>query len=1630
MNRLLQLFWELFKISLFVIGGGYAIIVVADAVFSKRKWTEEGELLDHLPIFQMIPGIIAAHTAVYVGRKVAGKVGAAIGLVAIALPSVIIFTFVSAGLGSIPQENAWLESAFVGLRAALTGVIAATIAKGWRRNLPDAFSYVVMTGALAAMVCGAPVWSVLLGAMAVGLVFCTRDRNVASPLASDGKGDATFLSREKKGASATSASAKTFRSPSWLALLLFLKYGALCFGGGFVLVPMYLEDFVGPTASFLQVTTEEFSNLMALTQMTPGPIGVNGATYFGYRLAGVAGAVLASLALLLPGGLLCYAALASMERFRTSRVVCGLLRGAKPASVALMLVALTAFARMCLFHADGTFSVIAPALVCLTMLMTMKKKLSPMILVILCALAATVLRADDSITCEKYPDADSVLVDEQSRVKYNPDGTYVETSESWTKILTEKGRREESTYSLAYSKRYGTAEIVSVSVIGTNGVERTVDVGATTKESTDNDSMSANIYDPLDRKIVCTIPGLRVGETLHVKTRRTTFKPRCQGVWADLSVFEWSCPIVRASVEITAPAALPLKKVAIRHPLGNVTRSERKLSDGSTVHTFVCTNSPQAFPEPDMPALYTQVQHLLVSTAGDWPEISRWYWNLCAPHLAKTNAAMVAKVKELTERKAKGSGEGEGRALTDDEKIRAIFKFVSQEIRYMGLTMEDTSPGYAPHDVNITFDNRYGVCRDKAGLLVAMLRMAGFEAYPVLIHVGPKQDREVPKPFFNHAIVAVARSAPGNSAYVLMDPTNENAKDLFPAYESGKSYLVARPDGDELRTAPTPDPDHNLLKVNSRATLGKDGSVFLESDVDFGGINDTIYRGAFVKMKPEDRVKFFEKVVKNAVVGAELVRCEVQPQDMRDTESPVRVKLSARLPEMVLCGETRDELTVPFLSRNLGMANFLLRGSTSLEKRRFELEVEATAAVDETIVMDVGAALGKPTWLPEDVSIAGGYEFVRKFAFTDGKLTATRRAAVAKTTFSPEEYLALREDIKRTEAAERKRPIFARDPLAEANVRWIDESTEVDVRSDRAWSVTNRVSKEILTYAGKKNSAELKIAYNPHVERVDLLSAVVSNRNGTVMSVTPKEINVMDCGWASAAPRYPASKLLVVNLPSVEIGSVITYTTVRTVTNAPASYYGEFGFDAQDPLERRFVRVNGWSREVLNPKRIPNEPSQPAASLWRDLVVVTSNDFAAAAETLRKANRRRDASVASEKEAILSADATGTSRLRGDDTDLILAFRNWMARHVRIVGPSLWELPLDLQLTPPSVVLRERYATRLDYIRTLTALLREAGYEADVVYATNDADEPLPMRTRRISTHPNVRAFNLPLCRVTVRTGGFLGFFAESKTYFIGTENEYAPLGVCGLDGSTFFDPETASFGEVRVPSRELKDGTAESSEIDVRENGAVDMTVTTRLYGSGVGAFRKRYAEILPEDRSRLYQTLLGGIAQAATATSDLETDISGYPAMRKFSCFIPDYATVADGTITLQLPPLVSSIPTFVGKARKTPFAVAAADDEAEEVTVRLPEGYTEIEHLPEAFAFAAPGNSGERWLASTVDSFVDKDGRLTIVIKRKAASRLYAWYGPDMIELVKDRSRIAASRSNRTIVVRKAGAVFGRP
>ena len=1575
MRRLGEIFWEFFRVSLFVIGGGYAIIAVADGVMARRKWTEEGELVGMLPVFQMVPGLIAVHTAVYVGRKLAGFAGAAVGVIAVVLPSVVIFTLVTAGYAGVPVGNSFVASAFVGLRAALVGIVAAALVRGWRRSLPDLKSHAYMLIAFAALVLGFPVWQVVLAAVAVGLAStlgaasCGRSRRFASSL---------------------------------LPFLVFLKYGALCFGGGFVLVPMFMEDFVGSAAPFLQVADGEFADVVALAQMTPGPIGVNAATFFGYRLAGVVGAVAASAALLLPGSLLAYAAFSSLERFRTSRVVAGILAGVRPASTALMLFALFALAGTCVF-ADGGFNLSAVAIAAAVALLMTTKKPNPVLLIVLSAFVAMVARADD-VTLERFPNADTVLVDEHERVEYRPDGTYDSVSWSKTKVLTECGRRGESAISLSYSKRYGEASIEYVGIIGPDGVEREVDVSATTKETTDNDSMASNIYDPLDRRIVCTVPGLEVGDTLHVRTRRRALKPRCQDMWSDISVMEWSRPILRSVYEVVSPKERPLRRIAVRNPLGNVVASERTLDDGSVLHTFVCTNSPRCYPEPDMPPLYTQMQNVRVSTAADWSEVSRWYAELCEPHLVRTNAEMAAMVDGFSSECA-----GDRQAL-----MRRVFRFVSQEVRYMGLTMEDDSPGYAPHDVDVTFDNRYGVCRDKAALLVAMLRLAGFRAFPVLIHVGAKLDPEVPQPFFNHAIAAVEDD--GRAGYVLMDPTNENTSDLLPAYLGDRSYLVCRAEGEELMLTPVESPERNGVTIRSRGSLAKGGSVFLETEISCRGINDTAYRGAMARRTGEDRTRMFERMLEAVAPGAKLVSLKVVPEDMRDTETPVSFRLAATFPDSVIEGETVDEFRVPFVGAAFGVANFLLRDNVTLERRRFPLVLDTTAGVDERVELDLGGNLGR--WrgnaAESSAEVPGRFSFRRGVTVTNGVLVARRIVALSATEISPDEYARLRGALMRTEAIGRENPVFDRDRDADAHVRYILDSTETFVRSPHEWTVTNRVVRKVLDYTGKKQSAELRFDFNPAVEAMGILEASVSNLDGRVYFASERESNTMDSDWAASAPRYPASKIVVVNLPSVEIGSVISYTVVRALTNAPAPFYAVRYFDSHSPLDRRVVQVNGWRREVVSPRRLAREPNQPRDSLWRDCEIFSAGGFGDVRADLRAAAETGE------------VDPKSLPGLDDDHVDM-KAIRDWMAVNVKVAGPSLYEVPVGMQLTPPGTVLRERYASRLDYVRTLAALLKGAGYEADVVFAAANADDDDSVRRRDMEEKPNVRAFSYALCRVVERIGGFLCFGGERRVTYIGTENHYAPLGPTAFLGADCYDPADGRFERVTVPAPDFAPFVHDRTVYTVGETGAVDIVSLTLTSGPGVAAFRRRYSELLPEELNRHYQGLLSKVATSAVATGPLLADVTNYPARLEFSCTVPDMATVSEGTIELEILDLSSSVPAVSGDAlRRTPFGVASCEGGFFEAVVRFPEGYTEIEHLPAAIDFSAvgPDGDGPHWMKCDVAHQI-VDGRLEVTVSRRIFARLDEIYPPSMFGLFREWSRLATARANRVIVVRRREA-----
>lgn len=133
---------------------------------------------------------------------------------------------------------------------------------------------------------------------------------------------------------------------TYLYLLLhFIKYGLLCFGGGYALMPLLIADIVHRDAL---LSEESFATFASIAQLTPGPIGLNTATYVGYTQGGLGGALLASGAILLPSLIILTLAIRLLCKHNQHPIVLGFLRGVRPVSLALIVLAGLIFGKLCL----------------------------------------------------------------------------------------------------------------------------------------------------------------------------------------------------------------------------------------------------------------------------------------------------------------------------------------------------------------------------------------------------------------------------------------------------------------------------------------------------------------------------------------------------------------------------------------------------------------------------------------------------------------------------------------------------------------------------------------------------------------------------------------------------------------------------------------------------------------------------------------------------------------------------------------------------------------------------------------------------------------------------------------------------------------------------------------------------------------------------------------------------------------------------------------------------------------------------------------------------------------------------------------------------------------------------------
>lgn len=177
MARLGDILLSFLKIGAFTFGGGYAMIpVIQHEVITRRGWIAEQEFIDLLTLAQTAPGPISLNTAVFVGYKCRGFLGALMAILGVILPSFLVILGVAIFFSEI-RDNKWVDAAFKGMRPAVVALIVAPIV-GLARGMHWAKMAVATAVALIVWYFAiSPVWFLVAGAI-VGVVWAARGREV------------------------------------------------------------------------------------------------------------------------------------------------------------------------------------------------------------------------------------------------------------------------------------------------------------------------------------------------------------------------------------------------------------------------------------------------------------------------------------------------------------------------------------------------------------------------------------------------------------------------------------------------------------------------------------------------------------------------------------------------------------------------------------------------------------------------------------------------------------------------------------------------------------------------------------------------------------------------------------------------------------------------------------------------------------------------------------------------------------------------------------------------------------------------------------------------------------------------------------------------------------------------------------------------------------------------------------------------------------------------------------------------------------------------------------------------------------------------------------------------------------
>jgi len=309
-----------------------------------------------------------------------------------------------------------------------------------------------------------------------------------------------------------------------------------------------------------------------------------------------------------------------------------------------------------------------------------------------------------------------------------------------------------------------------------------------------------------------------------------------------------------------------------------------------TVYAWRGEDLPRIKSEPNMVGMAEVGDPLHVSTWEDWGAFMKWYRNLIKDQFT-AGPRVRKKVKEIT-----------AGILEPRKQVEALYRFVSNEIKYIAIELGIHS--FKPYQANEIFERGWGDCKDKATLLIAMLKEIGIHGELVLIrtrNLGYLSPEPASLAMFNHAIVYIPKYDLYLDGTVRFHDTN-----TLPWQDQAAQVAIVEPDGVRMASTPMGTATDNLRSSAGTLTVTEPDKATLQWRSEYRGV----WAGD-ARAQLQDRAKqnsIIEKMFNNLYPGSRLVNTTIENID--DESKPVYIDSTVDMNNYIIRQDSRLLLPV------------------------------------------------------------------------------------------------------------------------------------------------------------------------------------------------------------------------------------------------------------------------------------------------------------------------------------------------------------------------------------------------------------------------------------------------------------------------------------------------------------------------------------------------------------------------------------------------------------------------------------------------------------------------------------------------------------------------------------------------